>query len=120
MFSASYINVCNRDDPQLSECIKCSIIALLPRLKVDIPELNVPSIEPLALPGSALDTSSENLFNSDPVLGKGANDAINENIGSFFEELRPNFEEVLSNRFTDIANKITKTFDYDDLFPKGS
>ncbi|KAF2902024.1 hypothetical protein ILUMI_04161 [Ignelater luminosus] len=62
----------------------------------------------------------ENLFNGDPVLGKGANDAINDNIGTFFEELRPNFEDVLSTRFTDTANKITETFEYEDLFPKSS
>ncbi|KAF2888784.1 hypothetical protein ILUMI_17389, partial [Ignelater luminosus] len=62
----------------------------------------------------------DNLFNGDPVLGKGANDAINDNIGVFFDELRPHFEELLSNTFTNIANNITEKFDYDDLFPKSS
>lgn len=59
----------------------------------------------------------DNLFNGDPALGKGANDAINDNIQAFFEELKPSFEEALSNRFTQIANKITESFNYDDLFP---
>lgn len=59
LFVADYIHICKRNDPQLSQCIINSINALLPRLKVGIPELNVPAVEPLLLPGSPLlDTKS--------------------------------------------------------------
>ncbi|XP_066248169.1 uncharacterized protein [Euwallacea similis] len=46
---ASYIKVCRRNDPNLAQCIINSIQFLRPKLKEGIPELNVPSIEPLPL-----------------------------------------------------------------------
>ncbi|XP_066140955.1 circadian clock-controlled protein daywake-like [Euwallacea fornicatus] len=45
----SYIKVCRRNDPNLAQCIINSIEYLRPKLKEGIPELNVPSIEPLPL-----------------------------------------------------------------------
>ncbi|XP_050309451.1 protein takeout-like [Anthonomus grandis grandis] len=44
-----YIKVCKRTDPNLSKCIIDSIEYLRPKLKEGIPELNLPSIEPLPL-----------------------------------------------------------------------
>uniref|UniRef100_A0A8D8PRP8 Circadian clock-controlled protein n=1 Tax=Cacopsylla melanoneura TaxID=428564 RepID=A0A8D8PRP8_9HEMI len=58
-----------------------------------------------------------NLFNGDPVLGEATNRVINENSKLFLEEIRPALEEALSSLFTDISNKITLRFTYDELFP---
>jgi len=42
-----YIHICKRTDPHVAKCIRESVEVLKPRLKSGIPELNVPSIEPL-------------------------------------------------------------------------
>ncbi|KAL1490580.1 hypothetical protein ABEB36_013250 [Hypothenemus hampei] len=47
--SASYIKVCNRNDPEIAKCIMNSVEQLRGKLKIGIPELNVPPIEPLLL-----------------------------------------------------------------------
>lgn len=59
----------------------------------------------------------ENLFNDDPILGKASNDLVSENSELFLNEIRPNLESSLAEKFTDIANKITLRFTYDELFP---
>ncbi|KDR14111.1 circadian clock-controlled protein-like [Zootermopsis nevadensis] len=46
----SYIKVCKRSDPKLNDCIINSIETLRPYLLKGIPDLDVPSIEPLTLP----------------------------------------------------------------------
>jgi len=48
--SASFIQVCNQTDPHLGACIRKSIISLRPHLLDGIPELNVPSLDPLFVP----------------------------------------------------------------------
>ncbi|XP_044741689.1 protein takeout-like [Chrysoperla carnea] len=45
-----YIHVCKRNDPQFEKCLAESIENLRPKLKDGIPELGVPSIEPLYIP----------------------------------------------------------------------
>ncbi|KAF7282496.1 hypothetical protein GWI33_002600 [Rhynchophorus ferrugineus] len=45
----SYIKLCKRTDPNVSQCLRESIEYLRPKLKEGIPELNVPSLEPLPL-----------------------------------------------------------------------
>nr|CAI5842102.1 unnamed protein product [Callosobruchus analis] len=45
----SYIKVCKKNDPKIAECITNSVNALRPKLVEGIPELNVPSMEPLPL-----------------------------------------------------------------------
>ncbi|XP_016975331.1 circadian clock-controlled protein daywake [Drosophila rhopaloa] len=42
-----YIQVCHRDDPELSKCLKRSVHNLRPYLAKGIKELNVPPLEPL-------------------------------------------------------------------------
>ncbi|XP_044266494.1 protein takeout-like [Tribolium madens] len=42
-----YIHVCKRSDPHVAKCIRESVEVLRPRLKQGIPELDVPSLEPL-------------------------------------------------------------------------
>ncbi|KAK9504310.1 hypothetical protein O3M35_010675 [Rhynocoris fuscipes] len=44
-----YIHVCHQSDPDLNACIKNSIEDLRPELKKGVPELGVPSIEPLII-----------------------------------------------------------------------
>lgn len=60
----------------------------------------------------------ENLFNGDPVIGQATNDVINDNVGIFYDTLKPAFEASLEEIFATIANKITDAFEYDELFPK--
>lgn len=45
--SAPYLHVCHKSDPQLTECMKKSIETLRPYLVRGIPELNIPSIDPI-------------------------------------------------------------------------
>ncbi|KAJ8871010.1 hypothetical protein PR048_027313 [Dryococelus australis] len=47
--AADHIKVCHRNDLQVDKCINASIDALRNKLKVGIPEWNVPPIEPLTL-----------------------------------------------------------------------
>lgn len=46
---ASYIKVCSRKDPEINKCVFNSIEQLRDKLTTGIPELSVPSIEPLTL-----------------------------------------------------------------------
>ncbi|XP_077289407.1 uncharacterized protein LOC143913463 [Arctopsyche grandis] len=46
---AEYLKLCNKNDPDLQRCIKKSVLFLKPYLSRGIPELKVPSIEPLML-----------------------------------------------------------------------
>lgn len=48
-FTAPYIKVCSRNDPEINKCITNSIEQLRDKLTAGIPELDVPSIEPLLL-----------------------------------------------------------------------
>ncbi|KAF5306613.1 hypothetical protein FQA39_LY08802 [Lamprigera yunnana] len=59
----------------------------------------------------------ENLFNGDPIVGTGINAAIQDNIELLFNEIKPQIIETLSNKFTDIANTITMSFKYEEVFP---
>lgn len=46
----SFIKICNQTDPKLGSCIRKSIISLRPHLIQGIPELDVPSLDPLYVP----------------------------------------------------------------------
>lgn len=54
-FTASYIKICHRSDPELDTCIKNSVGELRPLLIKGIPELNIPSCEPLRVPEVVID-----------------------------------------------------------------
>ncbi|ALC45393.1 CG14661, partial [Drosophila busckii] len=45
--TADYIQICHRNDPELSKCLKASIHKLRPYLVNGIDEINVPAMEPL-------------------------------------------------------------------------
>lgn len=58
-----------------------------------------------------------NLFDGDPVLGPATNRVINENSQVFLSEISPVMEKSLADIFTEISNKITSKFTYQELFP---
>ena len=53
-FTASYIQICGRRNPNLDRCVQDSVMKLLPKLYSGIPELDVPSLEPLDIEEIAL------------------------------------------------------------------
>ncbi|KAF5303507.1 hypothetical protein FQR65_LT08206 [Abscondita terminalis] len=59
----------------------------------------------------------DNLFGGNQVLGTAVNDVVNENVDIFFKEVKPKIVEAIENVFLKTANRITLTFNYDDLFP---
>nr|ATU82761.1 secreted Juvenile haemolymph binding protein-like protein [Pristhesancus plagipennis] len=50
----SYIHVCKRNDPEIEKCIINSVENLRPKLIQGIPELDVPSLDPLRIPEVAI------------------------------------------------------------------
>lgn len=58
-----------------------------------------------------------NLFAQDPILARATNDVISDNTDVFINEIKPVLESTLASKFTEIANKITTTFTYKELFP---
>ncbi|BES97644.1 Haemolymph juvenile hormone Hypothetical protein protein (JHBP) [Nesidiocoris tenuis] len=59
----------------------------------------------------------ENLFNGDKNLGEAVNAALNENKKELMNFMRPRAEELASKVLLERANKITRHFEYDELFP---
>lgn len=59
----------------------------------------------------------DNLFNGDKVLGKATNDVLNENADVFLNDIRDSLHDTTSRRITNLANRITTKFDYNQLFP---
>lgn len=58
-----------------------------------------------------------NLFNGNEAAQRATNDAINDNINLFVDDIKPTLLSGLIKKFTDIANRITRTFEYSELFP---
>lgn len=58
-----------------------------------------------------------NLFNGDALLGDATNRILNENSMVFINEITPVLEKALADLFTDISNRITSRFTYEELFP---
>lgn len=48
--SASFLKVCHKKDPKLSDCVNASIELLRPKLGKGVPELMIPPCEPLLIP----------------------------------------------------------------------
>ena len=57
------------------------------------------------------------MFNSF-FSGPASNEVLNANSGLLLDELKPVLETSLADLFTDVANKITKSFSYKELFPE--
>lgn len=49
--------------------------------------------------------------------GPASNEVLNANSGLLLDEVKPVLETSLAELFTDVANKITKSFTYKELFP---
>lgn len=58
-----------------------------------------------------------NLFQGQPGLEEIGNAFINGNSEFFLTDVYPSLEQSLSEKFTNIANKITSEASYDELFP---
>ncbi|KAG7200229.1 hypothetical protein KM043_017706 [Ampulex compressa] len=71
----------------------------------------------LAIKIGGADVYLSNLFGGDPVLGPATNQILNANSALFLDEIRPILESSLADLFTDVTNKITKSFTYNELFP---
>lgn len=56
LFLASYVEVCHRSDPRLSDCIKKNIEIIRPKFQNGIPELFVPNLKPLKISEIKLNT----------------------------------------------------------------
>lgn len=59
--SASFIKKCSRTDPQLNACLKNSFNSLRPYLTRGIPELGVPSLEPLRIDLLQIENNAGNI-----------------------------------------------------------
>jgi Haemolymph juvenile hormone binding protein (JHBP) len=49
LFTADYLHVCKKTDPNLSSCVYNSVNTLKPYLVTGIPDLDIPSLEPIDL-----------------------------------------------------------------------
>ncbi|KAK3912597.1 Protein takeout [Frankliniella fusca] len=54
----AFVPICNRNDPQLAECIRKATVTLQPYITKGIPELNIPSVSPLNIPMVKLEQGS--------------------------------------------------------------
>nr|AGM32444.1 hemolymph juvenile hormone binding protein (JHBP) [Coptotermes formosanus] len=48
--ASDLFHICNRNDPQLNNCVKEAIEQLRPKLKSGIPQLKMPSVDPMFIP----------------------------------------------------------------------
>ncbi|XP_044752568.1 circadian clock-controlled protein daywake-like [Coccinella septempunctata] len=60
----------------------------------------------------------DNLFNGDPTLSQAALDVLHQNKQEFIAASLPFINAKASEIFLEIANSITNTVDYDEIFPK--
>lgn len=60
----SYMRICNRDDPELGQCIKDSIQQLLPELREGIPSIGFPAIDPYTQESSYFEYRNQQITGS--------------------------------------------------------
>lgn len=61
----------------------------------------------------------DNLFkDNDKALADAANTLINENSEFLFDAIKPSLQNAIALQSTNMANKITNSFPYKELFPK--
>ncbi|CAH1399267.1 unnamed protein product [Nezara viridula] len=69
-----FIHVCNRNDPMIDQCILNSVESLKPLLLKGIPELDIPSLEPVRFPEIVIaKTSSFRAVGTDVVISGASN-----------------------------------------------
>nr|CAD7446979.1 unnamed protein product [Timema bartmani] len=71
---APYLKICSRSDPKLNQCIMESVEILRPYLVTGIPELDIPSCEPLCVPQIVINqgkgaVSVESTYNNIKLYG---------------------------------------------------
>lgn len=59
----------------------------------------------------------ENVFNGDPAVVKGVNDAIEDNSEALIEEITPNIVEAVAAKLLQVGNGISGSFTFEELFP---
>nr|XP_033333423.1 protein takeout-like isoform X2 [Megalopta genalis] len=64
------------------------------------------------------DLHLSNLFREDSILSTASNELLNQNNALLLDEIRPVLETSLAELFTDVANKVTKSFTLKELFPE--
>lgn len=109
-FTASYIKVCGRRNPQLDNCIRNSVEAMRAKLREGIPELKIPSIEPMYMDNVSLaDLPNFKAFARDVRL-HGLSNFIVDNLHSDLEknqfEVELTFKEVTLKADYDVNAKI--------------
>ncbi|XP_058447268.1 putative beta-carotene-binding protein [Malaya genurostris] len=60
----SYMRICNRDDPELGQCIKESLQRLLPELHSGIPSIDFPAIDPYSQESSYYEYKNRQMLGS--------------------------------------------------------
>ncbi|XP_058818965.1 putative beta-carotene-binding protein [Topomyia yanbarensis] len=60
----SYMRICNRDDPELGQCIKESLQRLLPELHTGIPSIDFPAIDPFSRDSSYFEYNNQQMHGS--------------------------------------------------------
>ncbi|XP_051172803.1 uncharacterized protein LOC127289083 [Leptopilina boulardi] len=106
----SYIKVCGRRNPQLDNCIRNSVEAMRAKLREGIPELKIPSIEPMYMDNVSLaDLPNFKAFARDVRL-HGLSNFIVDNLHSDLEknqfEVELTFKEVTLKADYDVNAKI--------------
>ncbi|XP_076238609.1 circadian clock-controlled protein daywake [Calliopsis andreniformis] len=83
-----FIQVCKRNDPNLSQCIKNSVENFRPHLVAGVPDYNIPSLEPLMLK-ELVSTSGGNIkLKLKNVLVHGASNFTVQRLKANVETLR--------------------------------
>lgn len=59
----------------------------------------------------------ENLFHGNEAAERATDAAINDNIELFVDDIKPTLVSGLAQKFTEIANRVTSSFEYSELFP---
>lgn len=63
MFSVEFLPICKRYDPDLNECLKNATVILQEKIVHGIPELKLPPLEPLKIPGVRFEqTTKSSMF----------------------------------------------------------
>ncbi|KRT83799.1 hemolymph juvenile hormone-binding protein [Oryctes borbonicus] len=73
-----FLKVCHRNDPQLNQCIKSSLLDLRPHLANGIPALKVSSLHPLLITRLDISTNDVKLYYTNFTLGPMEQFEIND------------------------------------------
>lgn len=110
MFSAPYIKVCGRRNPQLDKCVLNAVEGMRDKLREGIPEFSIPSIEPMHIDRVALaDLPNFKAFARDVKLYGLSNFKVNNlrsNLDKKQIEVEVTFKEVILEADYDVNAKI--------------